>query len=108
MSLRASLLWTKLLRKCCELRRHQRHTIKSHLTASSRSAGGSGASRYSWFLNKRGHRHAAVDFEGNYRGMARPRGMRKVPARLLVLALSIVAGGIAAYLAAGGSKNVVT
>jgi len=31
-----------------------------------------------------------------------------MPARLLVLALSIVAGGIAAYLAAGGSKNVVT
>ena len=40
--------------------------------------------------------------------MARPRGMRRVPARLLVLALSIVAGGIAAYLAASGGKNVVT
>ena len=40
--------------------------------------------------------------------MARPRGMRIAPARLLVLALSIVAGGIAAYLAASGGKNVVT
>jgi len=40
--------------------------------------------------------------------MARPRGIRTVPARLLVLALSIVAGGIAAYLAAGSSKPIVT
>jgi pilus assembly protein CpaB len=41
--------------------------------------------------------------------MARGRGVGRMPAaRLLVLGLSIVAGGIAAYLAAGGSKNVVT
>ena len=40
--------------------------------------------------------------------MARARGIRRMPAaRLLVLGLSIVAGGIAAYLAAGGSKAVV-
>jgi pilus assembly protein CpaB len=41
--------------------------------------------------------------------MARGRGVGRMPAaRLLVLGLSIVAGGIAAYLAAGGSKAVVT
>jgi len=38
--------------------------------------------------------------------MARPRGISTVPARLLVVALSIVAGGIAAYLAAGSDKVV--
>jgi pilus assembly protein CpaB len=40
--------------------------------------------------------------------MRRPRGTRQTPARLLVLGLSIVAGGVAAYLAAGaGDKAVV-
>jgi pilus assembly protein CpaB len=50
----------------------------------------------------------ADDSSGEYHRMARPRGLRIAPARLLVLGLSIVAGGIAAYLAAGsGEKKVV-
>lgn len=38
--------------------------------------------------------------------MARPRGIRMAPARLLVLALSLVAGGVAAFMAAGSDKVV--
>jgi pilus assembly protein CpaB len=45
-------------------------------------------------------------FKGEYCRMGRPRGISTAPARLLVVALAIVAGGIAAYLAAGSDKVV--